>query len=173
MITLLTEPFLTSDRDLRSTSVIGASRPDHSRIVAPFMFGDISSRDDVLSAVWSDIGKADKLDTAAQRSSTNKRNTSPSQIKEGSPKSIFTEIVEESNSKKQMNLANSLGVHNPKLKYFRHPLMQTDNIGHQSDGSVSTRVVDQEGIWRPTDRDLRTTPTHVEIETISEKLAFR
>ena len=31
MITPLTEPFLTSDRDVRSTSVIGASRPDHSR----------------------------------------------------------------------------------------------------------------------------------------------
>ena len=29
MITPLTEPFLTSDRDVRSTSVIGASSPDH------------------------------------------------------------------------------------------------------------------------------------------------
>ena len=48
MITPLTEPFLASDRNVRSTSVIGASRPDHSRIVAPFMNEDISSRDDVL-----------------------------------------------------------------------------------------------------------------------------
>ena len=39
-------------------------------------------------------------------------------------------------------------------------------------GSVATRVVDQDGIWRPTDRDVRTTPTHGEIETISEKLAY-
>ena len=51
MITPLTEPFLNSDRDVRSTSVIGASRTDQSRIVAPFMNEDISSRYDVLSTV--------------------------------------------------------------------------------------------------------------------------
>ena len=74
---------------------------------------------------------------------------------------------------KRINLANSLGVHTPKLVSFRHPPMQTDNVGHRSDGSVATRVVEQDGIWRPTDRDVRTTPTHGEIETISEKLAYR
>ena len=97
----------------------------------------------------------------------------PSRIEEGSPKSIFTEIVEESNSSERMNLANSFGVHTPKLVYFRHPPMQKDNVGHWSDGSVATRVLDQDRIWRPTDRDVRTTPTHGEIETISEKLAYR
>ena len=65
-----------------------------------------------------------------------------------------------------MNLANSLGVHTPKLVFFRHPPMQTENVGHRSDGSVATRVVDQEGIWRPMDRDVRTTPTYGNIETI-------
>ena len=72
-----------------------------------------------------------------------------------------------------MNLANSLGVHTPKLVSFRHPSMQTDNVGHPINGNVATRVVDQDRIWRPTDRDVRTTPTHGEIETISEKLAYR
>ena len=72
-----------------------------------------------------------------------------------------------------MKLANSLCVHTPKLVFFRHPPMQTDNVGHWSDGSVATRVVDQDRIWRPTDRDVRTTPRHGEIETISEKLAYR
>ena len=51
MITPLTEPFLTSDGDVCSTIVIGASRPEHSRIIAPFMNEDISSRDDVRSTV--------------------------------------------------------------------------------------------------------------------------
>ena len=96
----------------------------------------------------------------------------PSRIEEGSPKRIFTEIVEESNSRERMNLANTLGVHTPNLVSFRHPSMQTDNVGHRSNGSVSTRVVDQDRIWRPKDRDFRTTPTHGEIETISEKLAY-
>ena len=50
--------------------------------------------------------------------------------------------------------------------------MQTDNVGHRSDGSVATGVVDQGGIWSPTDRDIRTTPTHGEIKMISEKLAY-
>ena len=43
IITPLTEPFLTSDRNVRSTSVIGASRPDHSRIVSPFMNEEAST----------------------------------------------------------------------------------------------------------------------------------
>ena len=58
----------------------------------------ISSGDDVLSTFQSDVVEEDKLDTAIQRSSTDKRNTAPSRIEEGSPKSIFTEIAEESNS---------------------------------------------------------------------------
>ena len=172
MITPLTEPFLTSDGDVRSTSVIGASMPDNSKIFAPFTNKDISIIDNVLSNDRSGIGKAEKLDTAVQQSSTDKRNTAPSQIEEGSPKSILTEIVEEYNSSKQMNLANSLGVHTPKLVSFRHPPMQKDNVGDRSNGSVATRVVEQDGIWRPTDRDVRTTPTHGEIETISEKLVY-
>ena len=102
---------------------------------------DILIRDDVLSTVRSDIGEAEKLDTAVQRSLTNKRNTAPSRIEEGSPKSFFTEIVEESNYIEQMNLANSLGIHTTKLVSFRHSPMQTDNLGHLSDGSVVTRVV--------------------------------
>ena len=72
-----------------------------------------------------------------------------------------------------MNLANSLGVHNPKLISFWHPPMQTDNVGHRIDGSVATRVVDRDRIWRPKDRYVKTTPTHGKIETISEKLAYR
>ena len=51
--------------------------------------------------------------------------------------------------------------------------METDNVGHRSDGSVATRVVDQDGVWSPTDRDVRTAPTHGDIETIGEKLAYR
>ena len=133
IITPLTEPFLNSDRDVRSTSVIGASRPDHSRIVDPFMNEEISSRDDVLSTVLSDIGEVEKLDTDVQQSSTDKRNTAPSRIDKGSPKRIFTEIVKESNSSEWMNLANYLGVHTPKLVSFRHPPMQTDNVGHRRD----------------------------------------
>ena len=47
MVAPLDEPFLESDGNVRSTSIIGASRPDQSRIIAPEMNEDISSRDDV------------------------------------------------------------------------------------------------------------------------------
>ena len=71
-----------------------------------------------------------------------------------------------------MNIAKSLGVQTPKLVSFRHPPIQTDNVGHRSDVSVATRVVDQDRIWRPTDRDVRTAPTHGDVETTTEKLAY-
>ena len=45
----LNEPFLASDGDVHLASIIGVSRPDQSRIVAPGMNEDISSRNDVRS----------------------------------------------------------------------------------------------------------------------------
>ena len=47
MVAPLDEPFLASDGNVRLASIIGASSPDQSMIVAPGMNEDISSRDDV------------------------------------------------------------------------------------------------------------------------------
>ena len=110
MVARLIEPFMKRDGGVRSTSVIGASGPDQSRIVAPGMNKDISSRDDVGSTVRSDVGEADKVDSAVQQSSSDKWNAAPLQIVEGSPKSIYREIIKKSDSSEQMNLANSLSV---------------------------------------------------------------
>ena len=71
-----------------------------------------------------------------------------------------------------MNLANSVLVRTPKLVSFRHPPMQIDNVGNLIDSIASTRVLDQDRIWRPTYSNIRTTTTHGEIETIIEKLAY-
>ena len=172
VIAPLREPFLTSDRDVRTTSVIGDSRPNHSRIDTPFMNKDIWSRDDSLSTFRRDGRKLDKLDTAVQQSSTDKRNTAPSRIEEGSLESIFPKIVKESNSSERMNLANSLGVQTPKLVSFSNPPMQTYNVGNPIDSIAATRVMDQDRILRPTYRGVRTTPTHGDVKTMSEKLAY-
>ena len=51
--------------------------------------------------------------------------------------------------------------------------MQTDNVGDRRGGGVAARIADQDGIWRPTLSNIKMAPTHVEIETISEKLEFR
>ena len=80
MVAPLNEPFLASDGDVRLTSIIVASRPDQSRIVAPGMNEDISNRNDVRSNSRSDVGKSDKLDTAVQQSLSDKWNAAPSQI---------------------------------------------------------------------------------------------
>ena len=72
-----------------------------------------------------------------------------------------------------MNLANSLGIETPKLVLLGHPTMQTDNVGERRGGGVASRIADQDGIWRPTLSNIRTVPTHVKIESISEKLAYR
>ena len=55
MVAPLNEPpFLSGDGDVRSTSIIGTSRSDQSRIVAPGMNEDILSRNDVRSNVRSE-----------------------------------------------------------------------------------------------------------------------
>ena len=126
-----------------------------------------------LWTVLSDVGELDKLNTTVQQSLTDKKNTAPSRLEEGSLKSIFPEIVKESNSSKRTKLANYVPVQTPKLVSFRHPTMQKDNVGNPIDSIASTRVMDQNGIRRPVDRDVRTTLTHGDIETMSDKLAYR
>ena len=51
--------------------------------------------------------------------------------------------------------------------------MQTDDVGNLLKSIADTRVMDQDGIWRTTDRDVRTALTHGDVETINEKLAYR
>ena len=133
---------------------------------------DISSRNDVRSTVRSDVSEADKLDTTVQRSSSNKWNAEPSRIVEVSPKIIFRKIIEKSDSSERMNLVKSLGVQTPELVLLRHTPMQTENVGEQRGGGVATRIADQDGIWRPTLRDIKTAPTHGNVETRSENLVY-
>ena len=75
VIASLMEPFLSCDRDVRVSSEIRDSRPDHGRIGTLFVNKKIWIGDDNFS-VRSDVREADKLDTAVQRSSTDESNTS-------------------------------------------------------------------------------------------------
>ena len=172
MVASLVQPFLTSNGNVRSTSITESSRPDQSRIISPGMNKAISSRDDVQSTVRNDVSEAE-LDASVQRSSTDEWNMASSRIEEGSPESIFREIVEQFESSKQMNLANSLSVQTPELILLRHTPMQTYNVGERRTGCAATRIANQYGIWKPTLSDIETVPTHGKIETISDKLAYR
>ena len=80
MVVPLDEPFLESDGNIRSASIIGVSRTDQSKIIAPGMNEDISSRDDDRSTVQSDAGKANKMDAAVQLSLSNEWNAATSRI---------------------------------------------------------------------------------------------
>ena len=71
-----------------------------------------------------------------------------------------------------MNLTNSLSVQTLELVYFRHPTIQTDNVGDRRSGGIATRIANKEGIWEPTLSDIGTAATHGKIKTISEKLAY-
>ena len=154
MVAPLIEPFLASDGDVRSTSIIGASRPNQSRIIFPGMNKDILSRYDVRSTVRNDVGKADKLDASVQRSSTDEWNTASSRILEGSPEIIFCKVVEQFDSSERMKLTNSPSVQTPELIILRHTAMQTENVGEQRSDGVTTRIANKYGIWKPTLSDI-------------------
>ena len=92
--------------------------------------------------------------TSAKQSLSDEWNTASSQILEGSLKSIFRKVVEKSDSRKRMNLANSLRVHTPQLILIRHTSMQTENVGERRSGAAATKIADQYEIWRPTLSDI-------------------
>ena len=62
MLICFFEAFLARDRNIGTTSILGALRPNHSRIVAPGMHEDISGRDNVQSTVRNDVLIVDKLE---------------------------------------------------------------------------------------------------------------
>ena len=128
MVTSLVEAILTSNGNIRSASIIGASWTNQSRIFVPGIHEDISGRDDVRSTVRNDVREADKLDTTVDGSSTDERNTASLQIEEYTPKSIFCKGIKKLDSRDRMNLANSLSVQTPDLVSFRDLTIQTDNI---------------------------------------------
>ena len=113
MVTSLVEYFMVSNGNVRSAIIIGSSLPNQSRIFAPGMNEDISSRDDVRSTVRNDVGEADKLNATFERSSTDEWNMASSRIEEGTPESIFHKSVKQFDSSERMNLANSLSVQTP------------------------------------------------------------
>ena len=51
--------------------------------------------------------------------------------------------------------------------------MQTENVGEQKSGGFANRIADQDGIWRPTLSNIKTAANHGDVETRSEKLAYR
>ena len=71
-----------------------------------------------------------------------------------------------------MNLANSQSVQTPELVLLRHTPMQTENVGERRSDSVTTRIANKDGIWKPMLSDIEMAATHGDIETISEKLVY-
>ena len=132
---------------------------------------NIWSEDDNFR-VKIDVDEADKLDTIVQRYLTNAGNTASSRIEEESLESIFSKIVEESNSSERMNLSNSLSIETPKLLHFGNLPIEIDNVGNLLDGIVNTKIETSDRIWRHTDRDDRMAHTH-DIETISKMIAYQ
>ena len=142
-----------------AASKIRDSRIDHGRISTPIINKSIWSVDDNFS-VRSDVGEANKPETIVQRYPTNERNTVSPRIEEKSLESIFSKIVKESNSSERMKLTNSAIIEPPKLSPFRHPPIETNNVGNLLDGIVATRIYNSNGIWRRTDRDDRMAHMH-------------
>ena len=78
MLTFLIEALLARNRNIGTTSILGASRTNQSRIFAPGMHGDISGRDNFQSNVRNDVREAGKLDTTVDGPTTDERNTASS-----------------------------------------------------------------------------------------------
>ena len=172
MVTFLIEALLARNRNIGTTSILGASRTNQSRIFSPGMHEDISGRDNVRSTLCNDVREADKLNTTVDGPTTDERNTASSRIEECTPKSIFCKEIKKIDSSSRMNLVNSVRVKTPDLISFRDPTIQTDNVLDRRSGGIATRISDKDGIWEPNPSDIGRAATHDEIKNISEKLAF-
>ena len=87
--------FLARNGHIRTTGIIGTSRPNHSRILTPGMNEDILSGNNVTTTVRSDIQVMEKLDTTVEAFTSNERNTESSGIIESAPESVFVKESEQ------------------------------------------------------------------------------
>ena len=85
MFTPFIEAFLTLNGHIRTTGILGTSRPDHSRILTPGMNEDILSGNNVTTTVQSDVRVMEKLDTAVEAFTSDERTTESSGIIERAP----------------------------------------------------------------------------------------
>ena len=164
------EPTLSCNRIIHASSDIGNSRIYHGRIGTPIVNKKIWIENDNFR-IKIGVDKVNKLNTIVQQSTTNEGNTGSSQIEEESLESIFSKIVEELNSSKRMNLANSASIETPNLVHFGHPPIETEHVGNLLDGIVATRINNSDSIWRRKDMGDRMLHTH-DIETISKKISY-
>ena len=147
MLISFVETFMARNRNIRTTSIVGARRPKYNCIFSPVMHKDISGRDNVQSTVRNDVRIADKLDTTVEGYTTDERNSAYSRIVEYTPKSIFVKEIKEFDSSSKMNLANSVPVKTPYLISFRDPTVNTGNVPDRRSGGVATSKADKDRIW--------------------------
>ena len=113
-------------------------------------------------------GVGDRSGATAEGSLTDEWNTASSRIEESTLKSIFRKGIKQIDLSNQMNLTNSLSVQTPDLVSFRHPTIQTYNVGDRRSGGGATRIAKQDRVCRPTVSNIGTAATHGKSETISE-----
>ena len=78
MLTSLVEAILARNRNIGTTSILGACRTNQSWIFASGMHEDISGTDNVRITVHNDVREADKLNTTVDGPTTDERNTESS-----------------------------------------------------------------------------------------------
>ena len=167
------EAFLTGNRNIRTSRIVGTGRTDHSRIISPIMHKDILRGNDIVTNVQSDVGVIKKLYATVDGLTTSKRNTESTDIFEGAAERVFGKISEQFDSSGQVDFANSIPVESPDLVPFRDPPMQTNNITDGRTGGVTTRIADKDGIWRAGPSDIRRAATYAKDKDFAAKLAYR
>ena len=99
------EAFLTRNGHIRTSGIVGTSRPDHSRIIAPGMHEYILRGNDVTTTVRSDVRVMEKLDTTVDGLTNNKRNTESLDIFQSAAESVFGKKSEQFDSSGRVNFA--------------------------------------------------------------------
>ena len=119
------EAFLTGNRNIRTSRIVGTGRTDHSRIISPRMHEDILRGNDLTTTVRGDVGVIEKLDTTVEGLTANKRNTESTDIFEGTAESLNVKIRKKFDSSGRVNFAKSIPIESPDLVPFRDPPVQT------------------------------------------------
>ena len=89
----LVKSLLTSNRNVRTTSIPRTRRINQGWMLAPTMYENFPCRNDVRSTVLNNVRKSDELNTTVDGLTTNENDTACLRNVEDTPKGIFHENI--------------------------------------------------------------------------------
>ena len=128
MFASLVIALLTSNQNVRTTSIPRTRRINQGQILAPTMYKNVPCRNVVRSTVLNNVRKSDEIDTTVDEPTPNENESACLRNVEDTLKGIFHKNIKKLDLRSRVNFADSIFVKTPELVLLRDPPVDTYDV---------------------------------------------